>query len=51
MLGCVVWERGLSRTAEDVVGWGQEVGEVWWREYGRWEGVRNQQERAGSSWR
>jgi len=37
-----VWQRGLERTAGDLVGWGQELSEVWWREYRRWEGYQNQ---------
>jgi uncharacterized protein YggT (Ycf19 family) len=37
-----VWQRGPERTVGDLVGWGQELSEVWWREYRRWEGYQNQ---------
>jgi uncharacterized protein YggT (Ycf19 family) len=37
-----IWQRGLERTVRDLVGWGQELSEVWWREYRRWEGYQNQ---------
>jgi len=52
----VVWQRGVGRTVADAAGWGQELGEVWWREYRRWEGYQKQQAgrqgtRAGSAWR
>jgi uncharacterized protein YggT (Ycf19 family) len=36
-----VWQRGLQRTVGDLVGWGQELSDVWWREYRRWEGYQN----------
>jgi len=29
----VVYERGVERTAADLVGWGRQLAEVWWREY------------------
>jgi len=37
-----VWQRGVERTVRDLVGWGQELSEVWWREYRRWDGYQNQ---------
>jgi len=42
VLVAVVWQRGVERTVGDLVHWGGEVGEVWAREYRRWEGVGNQ---------
>lgn len=57
VLGCVVWQRGVGRTAGDVGAWGQELGVVWRREYERWEGYQKQQQQVGggvgkgSSWR
>jgi hypothetical protein len=57
----VVWQRGLSRSANDLLNFGQEISDVWWGEYRRWEGYQNrgkqkQQQfagysKAGSSWR
>ncbi len=38
----VVVHRGVGSTVDDVVGWGRELSEVWWREYRRWEGYQNQ---------
>jgi Nuclear pore assembly and biogenesis len=37
-----VWQRGLQRTMEDLVGWGMELGDVWQKEYKRWDGYQNQ---------
>jgi hypothetical protein len=37
-----VWQRGLGRTVGDLVEWAQEIKDVWWREYRRWEGYQNQ---------
>ncbi|TVY85365.1 hypothetical protein LSUE1_G000293 [Lachnellula suecica] len=58
VLVAVVWQRGLGRTVEDLVQWGGHLGEVWWREYRRWEGYQNQAAasqmkgtKAGSGWR
>lgn len=65
VLVSVVSQRGLGRTAGDIAGFGQEVGEVWGREYRRWEGYRKQAQaqaqaegregmagtKAGSGWR
>ena len=42
MLGAAIWQRGVGRTVEDLMGWGQELSDVWWREYRRWEGYQNQ---------
>jgi uncharacterized protein YggT (Ycf19 family) len=42
LLISAVWQRGVERTVGDLVGWGQELSEVWWREYRRWEGYQNQ---------
>ncbi|KAF4620090.1 hypothetical protein G7Y89_g14731 [Cudoniella acicularis] len=41
VLVSVVWQRGVGRTVEDLVGWGEELRVVWWREYRRWEGYQN----------
>lgn len=50
VLVSVVWQRGVGRTAEDLAGWLSELGEVWWREYRRWEGYqRESQMRGGGS--
>ena len=37
-----VWQRGLQRTMEDLVGWGMELRDVWQKEYKRWDGYQNQ---------
>jgi uncharacterized protein YggT (Ycf19 family) len=37
-----IWQRGVERTVGDLVGWSQELNDVWWREYRRWEGYQNQ---------
>jgi hypothetical protein len=37
-----VWQKGLEMTVRDLVSWGQELNEVWWREYRKWEGYQNQ---------
>ncbi|KAH7383602.1 hypothetical protein BKA64DRAFT_712480 [Cadophora sp. MPI-SDFR-AT-0126] len=42
VLVAVVWQRGLERTLGDLVQWGGEVGDVWTREYRKWDGVGNQ---------
>jgi len=42
VLGMVVWQRGIGRTATELAGYAKEIGEVWWREYRRWEGYQNQ---------
>lgn len=42
MVTAAVWQRGLGRTADDVMAWGGDLSEVWWREYRRWEGYQNQ---------
>jgi hypothetical protein len=36
-----VWQRGLQRTMEDLVGWGIELRDVWQKEYKRWDGYQN----------
>ncbi|KUJ20416.1 uncharacterized protein LY89DRAFT_682153 [Mollisia scopiformis] len=41
----VVMQRGVGRTVEDIMGWGEELSTVWWREYERWEGYQKQQQR------
>ncbi|TVY26845.1 hypothetical protein LHYA1_G004447 [Lachnellula hyalina] len=61
VLGCVVWQRGVERTARDVGAWGKVLAEVWGREYERWEGYQKLQQQQqgqvgggvgkGSSWR
>ena len=52
MLGAAVYQRGMGRTAEDVGGWAQEINDVWWREYRRWEGYQNHQRTpAKATWR
>jgi hypothetical protein len=52
MLVAAVWQRGVGKTAEDAVGWGRELNEVWWREYRKWEGYQNQgRVNARASWR
>jgi len=56
MLASVVWQRGLGRTASDVVEWGREINEVFWREYERAEGNKAAQRGMGTargkgSWR
>ena len=62
LLVAVVWQRGVGRSLGDVVGWGEELRTVWWREYRRWEGYQNQKGtntgfgasgrgNAGSAWR
>lgn len=52
LLGAAVWQRGVGRTAEDVVMWGNELRDVWWREYRKWEGYQNQGKvNAGVGWR
>lgn len=38
----VVWQRGVGRTLGDLAEWAQEIKDVWWREYRRWEGYQNQ---------
>jgi hypothetical protein len=40
-----IWQRGVGRTADDLVSWGSELREVWWREYRRWDGYQNQAQR------
>lgn len=42
VFGMMVYQRGVERTASDIVGWAQEIQRVWVREYGRWEQVQNQ---------
>lgn len=42
VLGMMVYQRGVERTAGDLMGWAAEVQRVWVREYGRWEQVQNQ---------
>lgn len=37
-----VWERGVGRTAEDMVAGWRTLSEVWWGEYRKWEGYQNQ---------
>jgi hypothetical protein len=32
-VGSVVYQRGLERTVNDAVHWGEQLAEVWWREY------------------
>ncbi len=44
-----VWQRGLDRTIGDLVVWGKELNEVWWREYRRWEGYQNQGQNLGQN--
>lgn len=34
----VVAQRGVGRTAGEVMEWAGDVGGVWWREYRRWDG-------------
>jgi len=41
LLVSAVWQRGVGRTVDDLMGWGRELGDVWWREYRRWEGYQN----------
>jgi hypothetical protein len=38
----VVWQRGVGRTVRDLAEWAQEIKDVWWKEYRRWEGYQNQ---------
>jgi hypothetical protein len=40
VVGMMVYQRGVERTASDVLGWAQEIQRVWVREYGRWEDVQ-----------
>ena len=42
VLVMVVWQRGVGRTVRDLAEWAQEIKDVWWREYRRWEGYQNQ---------
>jgi hypothetical protein len=42
VLVMVVWQRGVGRTVGDLAEWAQEIKDVWWREYRRWEGYQNQ---------
>jgi len=42
VLVMVVWQRGLGRTVGDLAEWAQEIKDVWWREYRRWEGYQHQ---------
>jgi hypothetical protein len=45
VLVSVVLQRGVGRTVEDLMGWGQELGEVWVTEYRRWEGYQNMKQK------
>lgn len=45
----LVYQRGLERTVGDLMGWGQVIGEVWWREYERWEGLQKGAQTAGGN--
>jgi len=29
----VIYERGVEKTVADLVGWGGQLADVWWREY------------------
>jgi len=51
LLLAAVWQRGVGRTAEDALGWGRELNEVWWREYRKWEGFQNQRKVTATSGR
>ncbi|KAH8662896.1 hypothetical protein BGZ60DRAFT_76754 [Tricladium varicosporioides] len=57
VLVSVVWQRGVGRTVQDLVGWGEELRGVWWQEYRRWEGYQNMHnsgrntDRGGVGWR
>jgi hypothetical protein len=48
LLGAAIWQRGVGRTADDMVAWGRELSEVWWREYRRWEGYQKQAQRGSA---
>lgn len=47
VLAMTVYQRGLMETAGDLLNWGTEIGEVWMREYRRWDGYQNQQQKMG----
>jgi hypothetical protein len=47
VLVMVVWQRGLGRTVGDIAEWANEIQEVWWTEYRRWEGYQNQAQAQG----
>jgi hypothetical protein len=49
VLLAVVWQRGVGRTVEDLVGFGAHLNEYWWREYEKWEGYQNQAAKAGGT--
>lgn len=49
VLASVVWQRGLGRTLQDVMMWGEELSDVWWREYRRWEGYQNMRRDQGAA--
>ncbi|KAL3428046.1 hypothetical protein PVAG01_01555 [Phlyctema vagabunda] len=61
LLVLLVAQRGVGRTAADLYDWGENLCQVWWREYRRWEAHQNQNQNrgtgrgnarmAGSSWR
>jgi Nuclear pore assembly and biogenesis len=38
LVGIMVWQRGFERSVGDLMAWGQELSEVWSREYRRWDG-------------
>lgn len=63
VLAMTVYQRGMAATLGDLHAWASEIGEVWTREYSRWEGYQNQQQfgtgkggrygtgNAGTGWR
>ena len=50
LLVAAIWQRGVGRTADDLMGWGNELSDVWWKEYRRWEGYQNQARGGGGTW-
>jgi hypothetical protein len=42
----VVAQRGMERSVGDLMDWGRELSEVWWREYRRWEGYQKMQQQS-----
>lgn len=46
ILIAVVAQRGMERSVGDLMDWGRELSEVWWREYRRWEGYQKMQQQS-----
>lgn len=49
LLVSVIAQRGIGKTADDLMRWGQELSTVWWREYERWDGYQKQHAGGGGT--